>query len=227
MATRKTRHKIVRDFLQILGDKGWDEATPAAVAAQSGVSLSVMRGEFPTRLSLLEGAMAQIDQTVLENIDEDMGEEAPRDRLFDVLMSRLDAMTPYKAAIRALKSAVARDPVLALEVNGIASVSMRWMLTAAAIEGRGWRGHIMVQGLVVAFARLLDTWLEDDDAGLARTMAKLDRELEKGGEWMARLDRAAGFVRPFAERAEKRRKRRRDAMRESHEADEMDEGEGI
>lgn len=227
MATQKTRQKIVRRFLDVLGERGWEAATPASVAAEACVSLSVMRGEFPTRLALLEGAMALIDQAVLDNLDEDMGEEESRDRLFDALMNRLDAMSPYKPAISALKSAVSRDPLLALEVNRIASVSMRWMLTAAGIEAKGVRGRFMVQGLVVAFSRVLDTWLEDEDPGLARTMAKLDRELERGGEWLSRLNRAAGFVRPFVDRAAKRRRRRDRAMHEGNDPDEMGVAEGI
>ena len=57
------------------------------------------------------------------------------------------------------------------------------MLTAADIGAAGPKGMVRAQGLAVLFAGVLRTWVEDDDAGLARTMAALDRELARGQRW--------------------------------------------
>ena len=43
-----------------------------------------------------------IDRQVLAGGDADMAEEPPRERLFDVLMRRLEALAPHKAAVRSL-----------------------------------------------------------------------------------------------------------------------------
>ncbi len=227
MATQKTRQKIVRSFMELFGEEGWEAATLARTAEKAGVTLSVMRAEFPTRLSILEEQLSQIDQAVLDAADPEMAEEPARDRLFDVLMSRLDQMTPHKAAIRALKAAVRSDPLLAFDVNRLAGTSMRWMLIAAGIEAKGIRGRIMVQGLVIAFARLLDVWLDDEDAGLARTMAALDRELERGAEWLGRLDRLEKMASPIKKAAMRAGRRRRGSMHKHTEDDEIAEGAGI
>ncbi|MBA5775763.1 TetR/AcrR family transcriptional regulator [Stappia sp. F7233] len=209
MVAQKTRQKIVQAFATILGEEGWEAASPARAATDAGVSLSAMRAEFPTRISLLAALLSNVDQQVLDAVDASMAEEPAKDRLFDVILSRLDHMAPYKASVRALKAAVRRDPMLALEINPVAATSMRWMLTAAGIEPRGLRGRMMVQGLVVAFARILDTWLEDDDPGLARTMAAVDRELTRGADWLGRMGRLEKLVRPLAEKFTGRRGRRR------------------
>ncbi len=62
------------------------------------------------------------------------------------------------------------------------------MLTAADIDASGPRGMLRAQGLALLFASVLRTWVDDDDPGLARTMAALDRALARGQRWSGLLD---------------------------------------
>jgi hypothetical protein len=62
------------------------------------------------------------------------------------------------------------------------------MLTAADIGAAGPRGMLRAQGLALLFAQVLRTWVHDDDRGLARTMAALDRALARGQRWSGLLD---------------------------------------
>ena len=109
-----------------------------------------------------------------------MAEEPPRERLFDVLMRRLEVMAPQREAVRSLMRSARRNPPLTLALNGLAVRSQQWMLTAAGIKASGPRGMMRAQGLAVMFAAVLRTWVNDDDPGLARTMAALDRALGRG-----------------------------------------------
>ena len=103
--------------------------------------------------------MRRTDLIVLRGDASDLESEPVRERLFDVLMRRLDALAPYKAAMRAVVGAVKRDPVLAIALNGAASNSMRYMLEAAGVRTYGPLGALRVQGAVVMFARVLDVWM--------------------------------------------------------------------
>ena len=210
MATAKTRQKIVASFLSLLGDKGWHGFEMADVARDAGVKLSVLRAEFPGKTACLRAFLSDIDQKVLDSIDPDMEGEPARERLFDVLMTRLDTLSPHKDAIRALRKAVQRDPQLALKLNREAVTSQRWMLTAAGIPANGPRAAVMSQALVVAFARVVDTWLDDEDPGLARTMSALARQLDEGEVWMGRLDRVSSFLKPFLSKVRERSGTRQD-----------------
>jgi len=96
-----------------------------------------------------------------------MAEEPPRERLFDVLMRRLEILAPHREAIRSLIRSVRRNPPLALALNGIAVRSQQWMLAAADINASGPRGLMRAQGLALLFGTVLRTWVNDDDAGLA------------------------------------------------------------
>jgi hypothetical protein len=137
-----------------------------------------------------------------------MAEESPRERLFDVLMRRLDVMAPHKEAVRSLLRSVRRDPPLALALNGLAVRSQQWMLAAANIDSAGPRGVLRAQGLAVLYAQVLRVWVDDDDPGLARTMAALDRGLGRGARWVTLLDDLCRFVPP---RCPSLRRRRRGA----------------
>jgi hypothetical protein len=90
-------------------------------------------------------------------------------------MRRLDVMAPHKNAVRSLLRSARRNPPLALALNAIAVRSQQWMLAAANIDSSGPRGMLRAQGLAVFYAQVLRVWIDDDDPGLARTMAALDR----------------------------------------------------
>ena len=149
----------------------------ADIAEAAGVTLSQMRGEFPSTLAILAAYLKSVDRAVLAEDMADMAEEPPRERLFDVLMRRLEVMAPHREAVRSLMRSARRNPPLTLALNGLAVRSQQWMLTAAGIKASGPRGLMRAQGLAVLFAAVLRAWVNDDDPGLARTMAALDRAL--------------------------------------------------
>jgi AcrR family transcriptional regulator len=207
-ASGSTRERIVAAFLDLLAEKSFESIGFADIAERAGVSLAEMRDEFTSKLEIYAAHVKGIDRRVLTGGDDDMAEESPRERLFDVLMRRLDVMAPHKEAVRSLLRSVRRDPPLALALNGLAVRSQQWMLAAANIDSAGPRGVLRAQGLAVLYAQVLRVWVDDDDPGLARTMAALDRGLGRGARWVTLLDDLCRFVPP---RCPSLRRRRRGA----------------
>jgi hypothetical protein len=68
------------------------------------------------------------------------------------------------------------------------------MLSAADISAAGPKGILRGQGLALLYASVLRTWLDDDDPGLARTMAALDRALSRGAWWSGIFDQMCRFI---------------------------------
>jgi AcrR family transcriptional regulator len=184
------RALIVEALMALAGERRWEDVTISDVAARAGLSLSQFRDCFPSKGAALAGFSRRIDKLVLDGATGELGEESPRDRLFDVLMRRLDAMAPYKEGVRGIAEWARRDPVSAVALNGVALNSMRFMLEAAGLDSEGPLGAVKLQGLVLAWGRVLDVWLLDEEPGLDRTMAALDAELARGGRILARLDDA-------------------------------------
>jgi AcrR family transcriptional regulator len=187
---RSDRDKIIAALMTLLAESPFEEIGfgDIAAGAGAGVSLADLRGQFGSKLAILAAYIKGIDRKVLAGGDADIAEEPPRERLFDVLMRRLETLVPERAAIRSLMRSVRRNPGLALALNGMAVTSQQWMLAAANIEASGPKGMVRAQGLALLFARVLRTFVDDDDPGLARTMAALDRALARGQRWSGFLD---------------------------------------
>lgn len=174
------REKIVAAFLALLADKSFAAVGFDDIAQRTGLSLAEIRGEFASTLAIVAAFVKSTDRAVLAQDMDDMAEEPARERLFDVLMRRLEVLAVQRDAVRSLLRSARSNPPLALALNGLAVRSQQWMLTAAGINASGPQGMIRAQGLAVLFASVLRTWVDDDDPGQARTMAALDRALARG-----------------------------------------------
>ena len=179
-APQTDREKIIAAFFVLLEDKPFAAIGFNDIAQRSGLSLAQVRGEFASTFAVLAAYVKATDRAVLAQDMHDMSEEPARERLFDVLMRRLEVLAEQRDAVRSLLRSSRSNPPLALALNGLAVRSQQWMLTAAGINASGPRGMIRAQGLALLFVSVLRTWVDDDDPGQARTMAALDRALGRG-----------------------------------------------
>ena len=207
------RERVVEAFLALLAETSMEEIGLGEIAARAGVSLPQLRDLFGSKLAILAAFTKDTDRQVLGSIDADMAEEPARERLFDVLMRRLEVLAPHKAAMRSLLRSARRNPPLALALNSLAVRSQQWMLTAADISAAGPKGMVRAQGLALLWARVLRTFVNDEEEGHARTMAALDRALAQGARWVGFLDDVCRFV-PCGRGPFRRRRRRDEADRD-------------
>jgi hypothetical protein len=71
---------------------------------------------------------------------------------------------------------------------------MHWMLQAAGIDTESHTGRVRVMGLATVYASVFRIWLDDEDAGHARTMAALDRRLRHGESAIRNLEQAGAIL---------------------------------
>jgi AcrR family transcriptional regulator len=181
------RGKAIGALMTLLADHSFEQIGLAEVAGQAGLKLSQLRTEFGSTLAILGAHIKDVDQAVLESGADDMAAEPARERLFDVLMRRLETLAPHKEAVRSIMRSARRNPGLAFALNAMAVRSQHWMLEAAGIGASGPRGALRAQGAALMFARVLTVWVDDEEESLDRTMALLDRGLASAERW-------AGFV---------------------------------
>jgi len=182
------RDKIVAAFLDLLADKPFESIGFTDVAGHAGMSLAQLRAEFPSTLAIVAAHIKATDRALLAEDLSEMAEEPARERLFDILMRRLELLAPHREAVGSLLRSARRNPPLALALYALAVRSQQWMLTAAGIGASGPRGMIRAQGLAILFSQVLRTWVHDDDPGQAPTMAALDRALARGQRFAGLLD---------------------------------------
>jgi AcrR family transcriptional regulator len=218
------RGKIVDALMELAAERRFEDISVRDICKTAGVSLADFRDAFPSKGAVLAGFSRRIDRAVLAEQGEELADESPRERLFDILMRRLEAMAPYREGVREAAAWLRREPAAALAMNQVVMNSMRFMLEAAGIDAEGPAGLIKLQGLALAWARMVHVWLDDDEPALSKTMAELDRVLTRGERAAAGVDRLSALASPFAALAQAaidagRRARRggaRPARKEDH-----------
>jgi hypothetical protein len=204
--------------MRLAAEQPWSDIELVDVAREAGLTLSEMRDLFPSKGAILDGFTRMIDKQVIDGTTQDLVGEPARERIFDVFMRRLDAMAPYKRALRRIAYAMRSDLVSATALNRSALNSMRYMLAAAGVPTEGSLGFVKLQGSVIALANVMETWFEDDDPAQARTMARLDRELSRGERILERADDVRRLTAPLRALGQalldgRRRMQRRSAAR--------------
>jgi AcrR family transcriptional regulator len=183
--------KALDAFLRLIADKGFTQISLREVAETAGLGVAELYGLYRDKVALASAFMAKIDAEVLAGTPRQSDpEETARDRLFDVLMRRYDALRPHRAALAAIRRAALRDPLLAIELGPTLRRSMAAMLEAASISSEGLRGALRQNGLLAidyAVARVFDG---DETTDLSKTMAALDGRLKMAERWAQLLDKS-------------------------------------
>jgi hypothetical protein len=175
---------LIAAFFRQVAETGWSHTSVAAAAREAALPMAEARRRFPGRAAVLLRFGRAADAAALA---ETPPEGPVRDKLFDLLMRRFDALQAHRAGITALLRALPADPPTALLLACATRRSMRWMLEAAGVSTAGLRGELRVRGLVAVWLWTLRAWEQDESADLSGTMAALDAALR-------RADRLAGWL---------------------------------
>jgi AcrR family transcriptional regulator len=196
-APTNKRQAIVDALMDLASRRAWRDIEINDVAQAANVSLAEFRDLFPSKGAVLGALSRQIDRQVLEGTTEDLASEPARERVFDVMMRRFDALAPYKEALRRIFRDLQYDPLSLAALNQVSLNSMRFMLAAAGISTEGPLGGLKLQGAVLVYSNTMRTWFEDDDPTLARTMARLDRELRRSERILEGAEDLRRLAAPF------------------------------
>jgi AcrR family transcriptional regulator len=202
---RSQQETALDAFLGLIAEKGFAAVTLRDVADTAGLSLAELYRHYRDKVALVAAFTARIDAEVLAgvplrgnssggnssggNSGEGDPEETARDRLFDVLMRRYDALRPYRSALAAIRRAGTRDPLLALAIGPALRRSMAAMLEAASISSDGLSGALRQNGLLAIDYAVSRVFGRDDTADLSKTMAALDSRLKMAEKWSQLLEK--------------------------------------
>jgi AcrR family transcriptional regulator len=188
----KPRPDAVAVALSLAAEKGWRDLALADIAAGARLSLAELYALYPSKQAILTAYSRGIDMAVLAEAEKPEG--PAKDRLFDVLMRRLDKLDPHKAGLKRIAEDTARDPLATACSLARLDRSMAAMLEAAGISAAGLPGLLRTKGLAAVYLHGLRAWLRDDSPDKAKTMAALDKAL-------GRADRMAAWTHGRRKRA--------------------------
>jgi AcrR family transcriptional regulator len=178
--------RAVTAALELAGDRPWREIALRDIAAAAGLSFAELYVRAPGKQALLHRLSARMDREALAAAETDIAPDAEvHDRLFEVVMARLEAMAPHRDAL----IAIARAEGLAI-IGPRLPFTARALLEAAGIDTGGPVGAARVAALTAVWLRTLQVW-RDDEGALNRTMAEIDRRLRQMRGALKRV--GAGF----------------------------------
>lgn len=183
MSVKKTenkdvKQKVVHSALALAEEQGWEYTTLRDIAERSEMSASALYDVVEDKSDILVLLGRMIDRRVLDGL-EHSEDSSPRDQLFDVLMDRYDVLNDYRDGLVAILDSFRLDPKQMIISLPHLCRSMSWMLETSGIETSGVKGALKVAGLSGVYLKVLRVWKEDESADLSKTMAALDKELER------------------------------------------------
>ncbi len=178
--------------LALCAEKSWVDVGLLSLCQEAGQSLSACAEAGITRLSVAEYLDQKLDRAMLEAVA-DIDAEAPsRDRLFDVIMARFDAMQDQRAAWVSILEADAQEPAASFARAARRLRTAAWALEAIGISTDSLKATARVMGLARRLRKIEALWLKDD-ADLSKTMAGLDQTLRESEDWLDRGEKLSEF----------------------------------
>jgi AcrR family transcriptional regulator len=99
----ETEADLLEQAFTLIAEQGWRDFSLTALAKRAGVPLSKVYAAFPTRAAVLPALGRRLDEAMLDlDPAEEFAGMSPRERVFELVMRRLDAMAPFRAGLRAL-----------------------------------------------------------------------------------------------------------------------------
>ncbi len=182
------RRAIAQAALTLAAGGAWRDATIVRLAQAAGLNAPEL---YPATLwEAVDCVEEAFDRAIAASMDKLDPKQSVRDRLFELIMRRFEAMEPHRAAVLAMEQGVDRDPTLMASQHQRHVRCARWVLALAGLEADGMTGQARAQGLGVIVGQARAAWRNDDAGDFAKTMASLDKNLRRAEEMFGRW---AGF----------------------------------
>ncbi|NMM43201.1 hypothetical protein HH303_01845 [Rhodospirillaceae bacterium KN72] len=179
--SQPSQDDIIDTAMTVIAERGVSHDAWEEVAARNACTVQVLRGHIG---DLPDAVLKFLDRADRQVLSEDAGftdEDSVKDRLFDLLMRRLDGLAPHRQAMAAISREMRRNPCLAALIGGRELRALSWYLEAAGVSIKGPFGLIRTKGLGLVWTRVFTVWLDDDSDDFAKTMATLDKDLSRAG----------------------------------------------
>jgi hypothetical protein len=182
------RRDLARAALTLASSMPWREVTLLKLADTAARPISDFYGaSLGEAVDCVEEAF---DRAIGDNLEALDPAQSVRDRLFELIMRRFEAMEPHRAAVVAMEAGADRDPTLMAAAHQRHVRCARWVLALSGLEADGMTGQARAQGLGVIIGQARMAWRGDDAGDFNKTMASLDKNLRRAEEMFGRW---AGF----------------------------------
>lgn len=190
LAAATITEKGLRAALELAAEKSWSDITLSEIAGKAGLTLADFHGAA-AKEDILEAMSGYFDRAMsADGVPED---DHPRERLFDVIMQRFEAMEPYRTGVCELMRfrEASLSHVIRLPQHRHASAA--WALASAGLDNdAGAPASLKRIAIAFVIANTERAWRRDRNGDFALTMAELDKGLRQAEEKLGQLRRLTG-----------------------------------
>ena len=179
MAKSTLKDSVIDAALGLAAQQSWDLVSFEEVIEKAGVELDDAYEYFDDKSDILAAYGRKIDRSMVENIGQVDTMSPHRELLFDAFMERFDIVNENRDAIISILNSFKCDPKQAILSLPHLGRSMSRVLELCGISTDGFMGFARVTTVTGIYLYALKTWMEDDSPDLGKTMATLDKTLDK------------------------------------------------
>lgn len=189
-AAEKIIEKGLKAALDLAATRAWSDIPLADIAAKAKLSLSDFHG-VATREDLVEALDAHFDKAMsAEGVPE---ETSARERLFDVIMLRFEAMEPQREGVLEIMKFRETSLYHVLRLVNHRHASAAWALTSAGLDNdTGAPVSFKRIAIALVIAQAERAWRKETSGDFALTMAALDKGLRRAEDRLGQYRRFTG-----------------------------------
>ena len=172
-----SKFKIIEESFLFIGKIGWKEFSIERFAEENNYKTSEVKNFIGNKNDLLIEFSKMIDEKVELNINiEEFENSDVKDNIFELIMMRFDAMTPFKGGLKKIINEI-KSPIILKEISQNILVSMDFYLEFSNAYDDTIFDVIKKKSLFLIYSYCFKVWLNDDSKELSKTMSELDRLL--------------------------------------------------
>jgi len=170
---------IAAAAVRLAGERGWRNLPLDDIAAEAGIKPGTMMRHYLCRPEILDGFERMIDRRMLAGAAAGDVDDKPRDRLFDIIMERFAALLPYRDGVRRITRELPFDPASGMVLAASMPRSLARMFAGARLSLDGPTMPLKLAVLGAVYLATFRVWLADESQDLGKTMATLDKQLDR------------------------------------------------
>jgi len=172
-----SKFKIIEESFFFIEKIGWEEFSMERFASENNYKTSEIKNLISNKNDLLIEFSKMIDEKVELNIDiEEFENSDVKDNIFELIMMRFDALTPFKGGLKKIIYGI-KSPIILKEISQNILVSMDFYLEFSNAYDDTIFDVIKKKSLFLIYSYCFKAWLNDDSKELSKTMSELDRLL--------------------------------------------------
>ena len=172
-----SKFKIIEESFLFIEKIGWEEFSIEKFTEKYKYKISEVKNFISNKNDLLIEFSKMIDEKVELNIDlEEFENSNVKDNIFELIMMRFDAMTPFKSGLKKIIKEI-KSPIILKEISQNILASMDFYLEFSNAYDDTIFDIIKKKSLFLIYSYCFKAWINDDSKELSKTMSELDRLL--------------------------------------------------